>query len=117
MMPCDDCRALLLDHLYGLLEPAEAQAVETHLPPCPACSAVCDREAHTKGLFAQAAKREFPYVRFQPPVEDPASNGFKQPLPVGSTTQQAHQPRTTRRVFGAWLGWAVAASVIIGFAA
>ena len=38
-MLCTDCRPLILDHLYGLLDPAEAVAAEAHLAACPACTA------------------------------------------------------------------------------
>lgn len=94
-MKCNDCQTLLLDHLYGLLDAAETAAVEAHLAGCPACSAARSQAARTQGLLAQAAKSEFPRVRFTPPVEPPTIPFSKRP---------------TRR--GEWVRWAVAASVL-----
>ena len=39
MLTCDRCRAALLDRQYGLLDAAEATAVDAHLAACPACQA------------------------------------------------------------------------------
>ncbi|MBX9625658.1 MAG: zf-HC2 domain-containing protein, partial [Gemmataceae bacterium] len=44
-MRCDDCEPLLLDHLYGLLDPADAAAVEGHVAGCEGCAAARDRAA------------------------------------------------------------------------
>lgn len=71
-MRCDHCEPLLLDHLYGLLDPADAAAVDGHLAGCPACAAARDRAADTQRLFTRAARRPFPHVRFVPPADEPA---------------------------------------------
>ena len=100
-MRCDDCHPLLLDHLYGLLDPAEAAAVERHLTGCPACVSA---SARAKGLFARAAKSAFPHVRFAAPADDAALDS----RPVPSTlVPPAAVPRR-----GSWVPWAVAACVL-----
>ena len=45
---CKSCEPKLLDHAYGLLDAAEAQAVVAHLAACPACSA---QVARLGGLY------------------------------------------------------------------
>src|SRR5262245_20007701 len=76
MTRCDHYRNVLLDHLYGLHDPADAAAVEEHLSGCEGCVAARDHEARAQGLIARAARVEFPHVRFVPPVEpQPVANG------------------------------------------
>lgn len=101
MMRCDHCQSVMLDHLYGLLDPAEAAAVEEHLSGCAGCSAARDQAARLQGLFARAAKVEFPHVRFDPPTAEPKSD-------TPSTL-----PFRARWHRGAWLPWAVAAAVLV----
>ncbi|HJZ57060.1 MAG TPA: zf-HC2 domain-containing protein, partial [Gemmataceae bacterium] len=134
MMRCDHCRSLLLDHLYGLLEPADAAAVEEHLAGCPGCAAARDHEARAQGLIARAAKSEFPHVQFVAPAADVAPAALTaavhqepavaaqlgarpeaEPATPG-LTPGAHQGRPARRS-GIIVGWAVAVSVLAGVAA
>jgi hypothetical protein len=93
-MRCFDCQPLLLDHLYGLLDPAEAAAVEEHLTGCVGCADARDRVAHAAGLFARAAKVSFPQVHFAPPAD--------------AVPAAAVAPARRERVWGRW---AVAAAV------
>ena len=37
MYSCDQCSAMLLDYVYGLLDEGEAQTLRGHLASCPAC--------------------------------------------------------------------------------
>ncbi|MER3415096.1 MAG: hypothetical protein C4297_02655 [Gemmataceae bacterium] len=69
MMHCSQVRERLLEWLYGLLEPEEAQALESHLEVCPACQEARKRALDMQHLIAQAARRSFPDVRFVPPRE------------------------------------------------
>lgn len=98
-MRCDDCEPLLLDHLYGLLDPADAAAVEQHLAGCGACTAARGRAGRTQSLFARAAKLPFPQVRFTAPADEPAT--------VPSSLVPAAKPRRAGVVW-----WAVAAGVL-----
>src|SRR5262249_37316542 len=90
MLRCNDCRSLILDHLYGLLDAPEAAAVEAHLASCPECAAARAEAARVQGLFARAAKSEFPGVRFESPTAKtraqapaaPARNPIAGPLPA-----------------------------------
>src|SRR5205085_3668856 len=85
---------LLLDYLYGLLDPAEAEQLRPYLAT-PAGQAALRRAERARDLFAAAAKSEFPGVRFEPPAAAPAAvvNG---------------QRRGWRLV-----GWCVAAAVVL----
>lgn len=93
-MRCNDCQPLLLDHLYGLLEPAQAATLDAHLTACAACAAARDTEARAAGLFARAARHSFPHVRFVPPTD--------------AVPSSAARPAARERVWGRW---AVAAAV------
>ncbi len=95
-MMCHDCQALLLDHLYGLLEAAETAAVESHLAVCPACSAARSDAARAQGLIGKAAKSSFPHVRFTAPLEE---------ITVPATAVKKSAKRN-------YIGWFVAASVL-----
>lgn len=93
MPSCTECRSLLLDHQYGLLDAAEAAAVEAHLATCPACAA---RAVKARGLIATAAKSAFPDVN------------FRQPKPGDKATTTKPAP-----VRWAWVPVALAASVLL----
>ena len=67
MLRCTECRPLILDHLFGLLDAPEIKAVAAHLSTCPACAAERTEAAKVHGLIAQAAKMTFPAVRFESP--------------------------------------------------
>ena len=68
MLNCPSCEPNLLDHVYGLLESHESEAVVAHLASCPACTA---EAARLGGLFKRAAVGSFPDVRFDPNSADP----------------------------------------------
>jgi hypothetical protein len=89
MLRCDECRAELLDLLYGLLDPAEEAAVTAHLADCPGCRTARADAERARGLLARAAKLPFPDVIFTPPAEVKSS--------------------LVRR---SWVSWAVAAAVL-----
>lgn len=114
MMRCDDCQSLLLDHLYGLLDPAEAASVEEHLGGCPGCAAARDQAGRLQGLIAQAAKTEFPGVRFDPEAEPERAPTAPAAAPAATPTTPAppRPERPSRFGFGLWVRWAVAASVL-----
>src|SRR5262249_23672407 len=65
------------------------------------CQAALVRAERQKQLLAAAAKAEFPAVRFQPPPAGEIVHGEEAP---------ARRIRLPRR---AWLGWAVAASILL----
>src|SRR5262249_11120855 len=73
MTPCETCRSQLLDHLYGLLDAEEKQALLAHLEGCAACQKALDQARAGQQKLAQAAKVSFPSVRFEAPVEPRAT--------------------------------------------
>ena len=119
-MNCQHCQTLLLDHLYGLLEGAEAAGVDAHLANCPQCAAARAETARVQGLFAKAAKNTFPNTKFEPPVPVPQKSNTRTPVP---STAPAVLPfpaaNPDRKVGGvsrriaAFLPWAVAAAVLL----
>src|SRR5207244_2905792 len=124
MLPCTDCRPLILDHLYGLLDAAESAAVEAHLATCPACAAARAAAAKVQGLIAKAAKGAFPAVRFDAPaakpskpVATPAARAQAAPEPLATPAAAAARgsgaaaARSWR--VAVWLPWAVAAAVLV----
>jgi len=123
MFRCTDCRPLILDRLFGLLDAAEASAVDAHLAGCAACAAERAKEAKLQGLIATAAKSEFPRVRFDAPAVKPA---WTKPVPATSSASperptvlavpaNPHRNRDARKPSRAArsLPWAVAAAVLI----
>lgn len=97
---CDQCREQLLDHLYGLLDPAEVAALDEHLAACPACAVARAEAGRLQGLLAQAAKPVETDIRFVAPTE-----------PAIEPARKAEEPRHT--VGRAWVTWAVAASLFL----
>ncbi|WP_439622751.1 zf-HC2 domain-containing protein [Gemmata sp.] len=133
MLRCTECRPLILDHLFGLLDAPEVAAVAAHLATCPACAAERTEAARVHGLISQAAKFAFPVVRFEAPdAARPAPARVPGPsrtatLPVsiipmaapaapkkGSDSGRYTKAPAAR---GSWAGrlipWAVAAAVLL----
>ena len=100
MQRCETYQERLLDHLYGLLDAAEAVELEAHLAGCPACAAARDQADKWQGLIAQAAKAEFPDVQFTPPAE-PARRPLDPVAPPAVTVRSS------------WVRWAVALSLFL----
>ncbi len=139
MLRCTECRPLILDHLFGLLDAPEITAVAAHLSTCPACAAERAEAAKVHGLIAQAAKIAFPAVRFEAPdarpVAKPAvaktsvmvNNAISAPVPSfeartpvspaqnqrGSRRSSAKAPPGIGSRIARILPWAVAAAVLI----
>jgi hypothetical protein len=113
MYPCDHCHDLFLDHLYGLLEPEEAQGLRDHLAGCPACREALALAEKQQQLLARAAQvyREVP--AFVPPAGE---GGQPAPAPAAAAPAPATPatlplPARRRRPVLRWLGAAVAACV------
>jgi hypothetical protein len=104
MFRCDTCQEQLLDHLYGLLEPADAAAMDAHLADCADCAAAREQVTRWQGMLARAAKSDFPGVTFAAPPEPAAPAASEPPAP----------PRRTAR--DVWVRWAVAASLLLASA-
>src|SRR5260370_42268057 len=70
MRTCDQCRELLWDELYGLLEPVESQALAEHLAGCPDCGAELAKARAEQQLVAAAARLEIIIPSFVAPAGD-----------------------------------------------
>src|SRR5262245_13567384 len=107
MLTCDQCRSALLDRHYGLIEATDAAALDAHLATCPTCQTEQRNVERFGRLVADAARADFPDVRFVAPAAEPASA-------AGYTTNGA---RPGRRQFWSIAPWAVAAGLLlaIGF--
>jgi hypothetical protein len=101
MTSCEYFEAKLLHDAYGLLDTAEARALQEHLSGCLACQAARERAQVQQRLLAAAAKEQFADVHFTPLPEEPAA------------------PRSPRILSRPWLRWAVpaAAVIVVGFSA
>lgn len=113
MLPCEPYRERLLDHLYGLLDPAEAADLDAHLAGCPDCAAARTEAARVQGLFARAARSEFPDVVFTAPAE-PASPSERNHRPQPSPVEPPAPVRVTVR--SAWARWVIAATLLLAAA-
>ena len=117
MSACETCRDALLDHIYGLLSPAEASDLEAHLSACPACAAARVKAAQAQGLIARAALPAKAGMTFAPPaapavLSKPAATAA--PSRNGSPAAPVEPGRGTVR--GTWVRWAVAAGVLLAVA-
>src|SRR5262245_15414244 len=95
----DRYQALMLEQMFGLLEPEEARALEAFLAT-PDGVALKSQAERWRSQLAGAAKFEFPEVRFVPPA---APKGVVTPAPQ-------HQPVTMKSV---WTRWVVTASLVL----
>ncbi|OAI41885.1 hypothetical protein AYO40_02235, partial [Planctomycetaceae bacterium SCGC AG-212-D15] len=103
MSRCEHFQALMLEQVYGLLEPEDGRELTQHLEGCEACRQALARAGQEQGVLATAAKREFPQVRFTEPASEPAA---------------AVLPMTRGGGSPGWFRWAVAAAIllaIVGF--
>ncbi len=105
MPPCDQYQDQLLDRLYGLLDPAEAAALDAHLAGCPGCAAARDQAGRWAGLIARAAQGEFPGVRFVPPEEAAA------PAAAGAAADSFALP--PQNTVARWTAWAAVAAGLL----
>ena len=73
MFDCTRCRESFLDHLYGLLEPAEDSQLLDHVAGCAECRVARAEAEKIQRLLAAAARADFPEVTFSPPADDAVS--------------------------------------------
>jgi hypothetical protein len=116
MMRCENCRPLLLEYLYDVLEADEHQAIEAHLKDCPACQEGLVQAKGQQQLLAAAAKMEFPNVRFTAPsaaVQSAPQAGESGEQAVTPNVLLLQRPARPRR----WRHWLVAAAVLLALGA
>ncbi len=119
MFACNDCRDLLLDHVYGLLDGAEADALRDHLAACADCRAAQAAAAGQQHLLAKAAQVYAQVPAFQAPAADTAVTAAAptpQPVPavpVPATLPLSAAPPRRRRWLAVAAGMAAAAAVVL----
>ena len=101
MSESDRFEALMLEHLYGLLEADEDRELQAYLAT-PAGADLQARAEEWKDKLTGAAKTPFDDVRFVPPVTIPAS---KEKTAVSGPRRVA--------IKSVWTRWAVAASLVL----
>ncbi|HEX3147192.1 MAG TPA: alpha-2-macroglobulin family protein [Gemmataceae bacterium] len=99
----DRFQALMLEHLYGLLDEDEARELAAYLAT-PEGAEVRPQAESQKDRIAAAARVEFPNVRFVPPAPE------TKPL-----ARPAADRRTALSVQSVWMRWAVAACLLVVF--
>ncbi len=100
MVSCDRCSDLLLDHLYGLLDGAEAQGLRDHLSACPACrSALTEAEVQQR-LISRASHIYVEVPAFTAPAAEPVAP-TPEPAAVPAPATLPLPPR--RRLRWGWL--------------
>jgi hypothetical protein len=97
-------QALMLEQLYGLLEPDEVRELENYLNTPEGASLRTQAEGW-KSKIEDATHLRFPNFRFNQPTD-------KQPLP---TVRPAPEKKTasTLRISNVWSRWAVAACLLV----
>src|SRR5262245_35009955 len=88
MHSCDDIRELMLESLYGLLEPAAEEELRAHVAGCAGCQAHLVEARRQQTLLAQAARMVSDAAPFTAPDETIA------PLPVSLPAQPAAAANT-----------------------
>jgi hypothetical protein len=111
MATCASCRELLLDQLYGLVEPAEAETLRAHLAGCPACREALAQAERQQKLLAAAAQiyREVPL--FLPPSSEPVPQA---PAPESAPATLPLSAARRKRPVLRWAVTAAAAAVLLG---
>lgn len=116
MNGCHDFQELLLDSLYGVLEPAEEQALRAHVEQCGGCKEAFAEVRQQQSLLARAARAcpdvtpfVLPTETIHEPQEEPARFEEVEVAPVAATIR----PRRFRRV--AILAAAAAILLAAGF--
>jgi hypothetical protein len=107
MRSCDDFSELLLDHLYGLLEPDEDAALRAHLSACPKCQAELQVATKQQSLLARAAQTVRELAPFVAPVEKFVPVPAEEPSPAVPISTKA------RRFWRRPLTWAAAAAAVL----
>jgi hypothetical protein len=116
MATCAECSDLLLDHLYGLLDEAEAQAVRDHLASCLACQAALAQAEAQQSLIARAAQVYAEVPAFTAPAAEPAEAPALATATAETAAVTLPLPKPRRRKPWAWLSAAAGLLLaVLGF--
>src|SRR4051812_39767448 len=97
----DRFQALMLEHLYGLLDEDEARELAAYLA-APEGIALRAQAESQKERIGKAARVEFPSVHFVPPAPQ-----------VSPAVRPAASRRVPTSVQSVWMRWAVAACLLV----
>ncbi len=119
MGACHDYQDRLLDFLYGLLDPPEADELRGHLAVCPSCQAALGEAEGQQGLFAKAAHvmREVPLysapgVEVEPALRTEGEKpSYEIPAPATLPLPNLKPRRSVLKRY--WVGWAAAAAILV----
>src|SRR5262249_46988036 len=99
------CRELIWDELYGLLEPDQSEALSQHLASCPECAAEQAKARAEQMLVAEAARLDFSVPLFT--VTSPNSHPAVLTPATPPKSSRFHPARP-------WLAAAAAVLVAVG---
>src|SRR4029077_13070128 len=103
MLTCEDCRDLIWDELYGLLDASQSQTLRRHLTDCAGCQAEVTRAGAAERLIARVARLDLDIPPFQLPAPETAA--------AARAADRASLPMP-RRFTRPWLGAAAAALLV-----
>jgi hypothetical protein len=106
MVTCKDCRDLLWDYEYGLLDASESQTVGAHVADCPECQAELEQVQSGRQRLKAAAVLDVVVPPFEPPVDEPQTLPLR---PPSRSDRPAARPRLRR-----WLPAAAAVVFAVG---
>src|SRR4051794_13217170 len=101
MFSCEQCRELIWDHVYDLLDADESCDVEVHVADCPACHAEMEKARNDRQLLAEVACLDVPAPRLVFPAKEVVTLPAQRPFQVPARPQARH-----------W-GWVVSAVAIL----
>lgn len=107
---CHENDELLLDFLYGLLEPGQVEGLQEHLAQCAVCRESLSVAQRRRRLFARAAQVYDHIPEYKLTADDTAAD-------TAATIESARQTlpfsARPRRRWGLWISAAAAAAVLI----
>ena len=109
MVNCENCKNLLLDYVYDLLDESEAQELREHLQACSECKAALETALTQQNFMARAARAIPEVPEFSLPSDEPATVP-QSPATLPLSLESAPQRSLWRRP---WVVWSAAAAILI----
>jgi hypothetical protein len=100
--------AMMLDHVYGLLEPEQVIELNVYLSTTSAGESLRQQAEAWQRQLAAASKSEFPEVQFVPPPKAPVRPAVFKPQVAARRSEKRSKGGVAAR---SWSPWAMAASV------
>jgi A-macroglobulin TED domain/Alpha-2-macroglobulin family len=109
MFDRERCEALMLDYVYGLLEPAEVADLEAYLSTHPDGEELRQRAEAWKRQLAVAAKSEFPELQFAPPTANATPTRSEGAKPKPQPEKMPAKPARN----SSWSRWVLTGSALL----